>query len=542
MEFGPIPAAAAGGTILAHSLVRGDLRLKKGRRLSAADVAALVAAGIAEVTVARPGAADVLEDAAAAAVAAALVPDPAAAGLRLSAPFTGRVNIFAEVSGLLVVDRAAVDRLNAVDPALTLATLPDLARVAPRQMLATVKVIPYAAPAAAIAGATAAAAGAIRLLPFQPMTVSLILTRTEGMKAALLAKGAEAVATRVVALGLELLPPVTVPHASDAVAAAIRAAPGELVLILGASATSDAADTCPQGLVDAGGELIRFGMPVDPGNLLFLGHHSGRPVVGLPGCARSPALNGADFVLERLAAGVAVGSVEIAAMGVGGLLKEIPQRPQPRAGVAPATVPGRPRVSALVLAAGASRRMRGTDKLLEPVSGVPLLRRVAEAALASQADEVVVVLPPEQEARRMALAGLGLKAVVAVDAATGMSASIRAGLAALDPAAEAVLLLLADMPEIGAAEIDRVIAGFDPEEGREIVRATAAEDGRPGHPVLFGRRFFESLAALSGDAGARELLRAAPEFVTEVPIAGRAAVIDLDTPEAWAAWRAAGPG
>ena len=536
MEFGRVPVAAAGGAILAHSLSRGALRLKKGRRLSPADVAALLAAGVAEVTVARPGVEDVPEDAAAAAVAAALVPDPAAAGLRVSAPFTGRVNLFAEVAGLLRVDRAAVDRLNAVDPALTLATLPDHARVAPRQMLATVKVIPYAAPAAAVAAAVAAAAGAIRLLPFRPMTVSLILTRTEGMKPALLAKGGEAVAARVAGLGMEPLAPVTVPHATGAVAAAIQAAPGGMVLILGASATSDAADTCPQGLVAAGGTLIRFGMPVDPGNLLFLGCHAGRPVVGLPGCARSPALNGADFVLERLAAGVAVGSAEIAAMGVGGLLKEIPQRPQPRAGVAPATVPGRPRVSALVLAAGASRRMRGADKLLEPVAGLPLLRRVAEVALASQADEVMVVLPPAGEARRAVIDGLGVTPVVAAEAAAGMASSLRAGLAALDPAAEAVVLLLADMPEIGAAEIDRVIAGFDPEEGREIVRATA-EDGTPGHPVLFGRRFFESLAALSGDTGAREVLRAAPDFVTEVPTRGRAAVTDLDTPEAWAAWR-----
>lgn len=541
MDFGPVPVAAAGGAILAHSLSLGSLRLKKGRRLSPADVAALVAAGVAEVTVARPGAGDVSEDAAAAAVAAALVPDPAAAGLRISAPFTGRVNLFADLPGLLRVDPAAVDRLNAVDPALTLATLPDHARVAPRQMVATVKVIPYAAPAPAVAAAIAAATGAIRLLPFRPMTVSLILTRTDGLKPALLAKGAEAVATRVAALGLTLLAPVTVAHATGAVAAAIRAASGELVLILGASATSDVADTCPQALVAAGGEVIRFGMPVDPGNLLFLGHHAGRPVVGLPGCARSPALNGADFVLERLAAGVAVGSAEIAAMGVGGLLKEIPQRPQPRAGVAPAAVPGRPRVSALVLAAGASRRMRGVDKLLEPVAGLPLLRRVAEAARASQADEVVVVLPPAGEARRAVVEGLGVTPVVAAEAATGMASSIRAGLAALDPAAEAVLLLLADMPEIGAAEIDRVIAGFYPEEGREIVRATA-EDGTPGHPVLFGRRFFESLAALSGDAGAREILRAAPDFVTEVPTSGRAAVTDLDTPEAWAAWRAGGGG
>ena len=107
-------------------------------------------------------------------------------------------------------------------------------------------------------------------------------------------------------------------------------------------------------------------------------------MVGLPGCARSPAVNGADWVLERLAAGIPVGDAEIAAMGVGGLLKEIAARPQPREGRPEA--PGRPRVAAIVLAAGAARRMRGRDKLLEPVGGRPVLRVVAEAARASRVD------------------------------------------------------------------------------------------------------------------------------------------------------------
>jgi molybdenum cofactor cytidylyltransferase len=120
-----------------------------------------------------------------------------------------------------------------------------------------------------------------------------------------------------------------------------------------------------------------------------------------------------------------------------------------------------------------------------------------------------------------------------------MAASIRAGLAAVSERADAVVILLADMPEVGSREIDGLIAAFDPGEGREIVRALSA-DGIPGHPVLFGRRFFESLAGLVGDHGARDLLAAAPEYVVDVPTRGRAAVTDLDTPEDWAAWRAAG--
>ena len=136
-------------------------------------------------------------------------------------------------------------------------------------------------------------------------------------------------------MGVPLAPRVVVRHREAELADAIKAAEGELVLILTGSATSDPLDVAPQALRQAGGHVERFGMPVDPGNLLFTGDHQGRPVIGLPGCARSPALNGADWVLERILCGAEVRSADIAAMGVGGLLKEIPTRPMPRRGGSP---------------------------------------------------------------------------------------------------------------------------------------------------------------------------------------------------------------
>ena len=457
--------------------------------------------------------------------------------LTVSAAFTGRVNLLSAAAGVLRVDREAVRALNAVDPAITLATLPDWARVARGQMVATIKIIPYGVPEREVARAIAALpAAALQVHSFRRDRASLILTRTPGMKQRLIDKGAETVTARAMALGLRMTPPVTVAHRVADVSAAISAAQGDLVLILGGSATSDAEDTCPSALVAAGGRLVRFGMPVDPGNLLFLGKHLGRPVVGLPGCVRSPAQNGADWVLERLAAGLEVTAGDIAEMGVGGLLKEIPVRPQPRGGP-PGEEAERPRVAAILLAAGASRRMQGRDKLLEDVAGRPALRHAAETALASRADQVLVVLPPDLAARRAVLEGAAVEIVEAPDWAEGMAASLRAGLAAVGPGVDAAVILLADMPEVDAAAIDRLIAAFDPAEGREIVRATS-QDGTPGHPVLFGRRFFEPLASLTGDRGARSVIEAASEFVTLVPTIGRAALIDLDTPEDWDSWRA----
>jgi molybdenum cofactor cytidylyltransferase len=280
-------------------------------------------------------------------------------------------------------------------------------------------------------------------------------------------------------------------------------------------------------------------MPVDPGNLLFLGVLDGRPVVGLPGCARSPKLNGADWVLERLAAGLTVTSADLAAMGVGGLLKEIPARPEPRAGGA--TKPGRPIVAAILLAAGASRRMRGADKLLEPVDGQPMLRCAALALSRARVDKLFVVVPPGDRARRDALDGLDVTIVENALAEEGMGSSIRAAMAVLPEDVDAAILALADMPEVAPAHVDRLIAAFDPEEGRAICRA-ATEDGTPGHPVLFGRRFFETLARSSGDEGARAVIGDHPELVEMVPTPGLGAVLDLDTPEAWARWRASRGG
>ena len=310
-----------------------------------------------------------------------------------------------------------------------------------------------------------------------------------------------------------------------------------MVLILTGSATSDRADLGPAAVEAAGGRLLRVGMPVDPGNLLFLGEAGGRAVIGLPGCARSPKLNGADWVLERVACGLGVGDAEIAAMGVGGLLKEIPSRPAPRAGGAEVAA-RRPVISAILLAAGRARRMGGRDKLLEPVEGVALLSRLARRLGASGADETVAVLAPGDTARAAALSGEPARIVENPRAGEGMGTSIAAGIAAIRPDADAALVVMGDMPEIDAGAVDRLIAAFDPGEGRAIVRATA-EDGRPGHPVLFGRRFFEPLRALEGDRGARDLVAENRDFVTEVALPGQAALTDLDTPEDWAAWRAA---
>lgn len=330
MKFGPVAVSQAGGAILAHSVKLGKHRLKKGLALEADHIDQLRAAGVDEVIVARLDPGDVHENAAAGRLAAALVPDPEAVGVRLTTPFTGRVNVVADGAGVACLDVAALEAFNRVAAMITIATVPDCQQMAPGGMVATIKVISFAVSEQEVSLACDVARGAIRLVRPAYETASLIITEVPGGPSE--DKGRRVIGARLKALEIQMVECVSVAHDTDDLAEAVKRAKGQMVLVLTGSATMDIDDVAPLALRRAGGRVERFGMPVDPGNLLFIGNLSGRPVIGLPGCARSPALNGADWVLSRVACGIAVTADDIAAMGVGGLLKEIPTRPQPRAG------------------------------------------------------------------------------------------------------------------------------------------------------------------------------------------------------------------
>ena len=327
MKFGLTATGDALGSVLAHSVDLGSGRLRKGVVLTADHIRNLDEAGLTEIVVATLEKDDIAENDAAQRLARVLVPDPEEAGLRLTEPFTGRVNLLADGPGVAVFNVAALEALNRVNPMITLATVAPFAQMRAGGMVATIKIISYAVPRSALERACAAASASVRLARPVMKTADLIITEIPGGAGE---KGRAAIEARVEALGMKMAEVCIVPHTEPALASAIRSVHGDLTLILTGSATSDENDVGPSALRAAGGHVERFGMPVDPGNLLFLGHVSDRPVIGLPGCARAPALNGADWVLSRVACGVAITGNDIAAMGIGGLLKEIPTRPQPR--------------------------------------------------------------------------------------------------------------------------------------------------------------------------------------------------------------------
>lgn len=540
MTFGEEAVAEAVGAILAHSTRAGGRVLKKGRVLTREDVAALAAAGIARVTVARLETGDVGEDEAADRVADACL-GPLVARSRAA---TGRVNFSAETAGLLLLDTARIDTLNRLDEAVTLATLPPFSVVQPRDLVATVKIIPFAVDRRIVAAAAAIARQGKPLIEVRPFTgrkVGLVLTRLAGTKESVLEGTVEATRDRVAALGGELLPEERCGHDTAEVAAALerlRKAGARILLIAGASAVVDRRDVCPAAILRAGGEILHGGMPVDPGQLLYFGRIGAIPAVVLPGCARSPKLNGFDWVLQRLMADLPVGPKEIMGMGVGGLLKEIELRPLPRARApdedqGPAPKRGN-RIAAIVLAAGRSRRMAPLNKLLvKDASGRTMIARVIDNVLASRARPVVVVTGHEAEAVREALRGRDVVFAHNADYAQGLSSSLRTGVDALPPEVDGALVCLGDMPLVTAPMLDRLMAAFDPDEGRAIVMPTFR--GKQGNPMLWGRRFFAAMRQVTGDVGARHLAGEHAEAVHEVEMADDAVMRDFDTTEALAA-------
>jgi len=538
MKFGPTPLEEARGAVLAHTIRLPGRVIKKGSVLQEGELQVLREAQIREVIAATMQPGDVPEDEAAERLAQALM-SPLLAKSRAA---TGRVNILADAPGLLVLDTAAIDRLNALDESITIATLPNHTLVTAREMLATIKIIPFAVPGVVLALAEAMlkslSAPLLRVAPLRPLRVGLVISELPGVKESAMEGAAEVTGARIAALNGSMLPVERVRHETPAIAdalARLRKQGAELLLIAGASAVVDRRDVGPAAIIRAGGAITHFGMPVDPGNLICLGSIGDVPALVLPGCARSPKLNGFDWVLARIFAGLRVTARDVMGMGVGGLLKEIEVRPLPREKAPltppPAHAPRRARqVAALVLAAGRSRRMAPLNKLLvNDDKGIAMVARVVDQALASQARPVIVVTGHERDRVEEVLAGRGVIFAHAEDFAQGLSASLKSGLAALPAQSDGVMICLGDMPLVSGPMMDRLLAAFDPEEGRAIVQPTFR--GKQGNPMLWAREFVPAMMGVTGDVGARHIAALHADRLVEVEMPDDAVLRDFDTTE-----------
>ncbi len=529
MKFGPAKPEDALGGVTVHTLRQGALVMKKGTTIGAAEVAALKNAGVEQIVVIRLEKGDVSEDVAAADIAQAVAGD----GVIVERAFTGRANLFAERAGILVVDREATNRINNIDEAITFATLSAYKPVVEGEMIATVKLIPFGVEGR-LRDAAVVAAGrdALRVAPYVIKRVGVVSTLLPGLAPKVIEKTLRVTAERLAPAGAKIIVERRVQHDEAALAAAIKdvlALDVEMVIVFGASAIADRRDVIPAAIVSNGGTVDHFGMPVDPGNLLLLGRAGGRPVLGAPGCARSPVENGFDWVLMRMLAGIKIERSDITGFGVGGLLMEIVTRPQPRI-PEPVAVSAEKKVAAVVLAAGRSTRMGGPNKMLAELNGKPLVRIVTEQALASKASPVIVVTGHQADEVEKALQGLDVTFVRNPDFASGLASSVRAGIAAVPASAAGAMVCLGDMPLIDKGLLDKLIAAFSPERGSLI--AVPVSGGRRGNPVLWSRRFFGELMAIDGDIGGRHLVDHHSEAVVEVPVDGDGAFLDIDTPQA----------
>lgn len=332
MKFGQVPVEEAIGALAAHSVRAGGTVVRKGTLVSSEIAMQLKQAGVETIIAARLESGDVAENEAAFRLARAL----AGENVVVEAPFTGRSNLYAEASGVLLVDAEAIDGLNAVDEAMTAATLRAYKPVVTGEMVSTVKIIPYAVPEALLRkGIARAGKGALRIAPYVRRSVGVVSTILPSLKQSVVDKTLAVFGNRLEPAQARIVLDRRVPHEATALAQEIADQAfddTQLVVIFSASAIADRQDVIPSAIEMAGGRIEHFGMPVDPGNLLLIGEIAGKPVIGAPGCARSPKENGFDWILHRLLADVPVTRSDIMSLGVGGLLMEIISRPQPREG------------------------------------------------------------------------------------------------------------------------------------------------------------------------------------------------------------------
>ena len=336
MEFVAVPLEDAEGHLLGHNIAgeTGRRRFRKGRALTREDIDGLRALGRRSVYVAIFAPDDIAEDQAALRIAERLQ----RAKIRLSRPSTGRVNFYAEAPGLLRVDGSRLLALNQLD-GITLATLPADTPIQPGRMVATLKIIPYALPGGTVQDAErlAGEADILSLTPFREKRVGLVLSGSPAARGRITAGFESALIPRLTALQGRLTSqdfiPLENPDDEALLAETIRRRCDEgldLLILAGETAIMDRFDITPRAIERAGGQVECFGAPVDPGNLLLLAYRGEIPILGAPGCARSPKSNIVDWVLPRLLAGDRLSAGQIAAFGLGGLLEDVPERPLPR--------------------------------------------------------------------------------------------------------------------------------------------------------------------------------------------------------------------
>ena len=529
MQLAEFATTDCTGLVLAHRQNFVGSSLAKGTLLTDQHVAALIAAGVEKLVCARPDHGDIHEDDAAARLASLLSPK----NLDFSMAATGRVNIKVPQQGLIRYDREVIRKINEIDERITFALVQHNQLLTAGQMAATLKIIPFFVPETSLQKIEDLVANspAFSFHPLRQARVALIQTRIDGQADRLFAATENVTVARLQLLGCDLVASHICRHNRQEVAELITSCSqtgAEIILVCGGSAIIDRQDELPQAVVMAGGAITQLGLAVDPGNLLMFAEIGKLPVIGMPGCARSPKLNGLDWVLQLILADIEMTRAEFADLAAGGLLMEIASRPLPRA---IATRPKQPdRLVGMLLAAGQSRRMGGQNKLLADIADKPMVRHVAETMCDAGIDDLTVVIGHQADQVAAALDQLPVNLVFNPQFAAGQGHSVAAGITGLDDSVTDVVIALGDMPLVSVETLRQLIAAHQACTDHQRRITLPSHAGKRGNPVIWGSAFFPELKQLRGDAGGRQVLQ--DHLAAHNPVESTTSTIfqDIDTP------------
>ena len=519
------------GAVLAQTYNLPGKVISKGTFVTNEFVGYFKTGNVKTILCAVPEEGDIHEDEAAEAISSAIDKNH----IYADKASTGRVNFKSQSLCLVRYDRDFIKEVNLVDESIAFSIVEHNQLLAEGDLIATLKIIPFFMQKKYVDRVIKILAKdeLFKIHSLKKKEVTLIQTCFEWQKKSIFTATSNVTKARLEALGCSLKKEKLINHDYDTLRAIIRSSvknEPEILLVSGASAITDRSDYIPKAILSEGGEIIQYGLAVDPGNLLLIGKVGNTTVIGMPGCARSPKLNGFDWVLQLLMADIPVVKEELADMGAGGLIMEIASRPLPRA-LAKSVNKREKKIMGVILAAGNSTRMGKDNKLLKNIDGSPLIRNIALEITKSDLDSCSIVLGYQSDKVADVVKDLNINLILNPLWKEGQASSLKAALNSLTSSYSDLLIMLGDLPGIKSGHINRIIEEHLSSENRRSKITIPSFKGEKGNPVIWGRSFFHDLSNLEGDVGGRALFGQHPAAINLIEMDESAVVTDNDTPE-----------
>tara|TARA_A100001011_G_scaffold308294_1_gene323883 strand:+ start:21 stop:1673 length:1653 start_codon:yes stop_codon:yes gene_type:complete len=521
----------SGGSILAQTYNLSVKTLSKGTHVSEDVVALLNKENVKSILCAVPHKDDIHEDSAAETISKAIDESQ----LYAEEASTGRVNFRTPALSIVRYNRELIKKINLIDESIAFSIVEHNQLLAKNDLIATLKIIPFFISKIYVERVVSLISKyeIFKIYRLGEKKVELIQTYYDWQKKSIFKATSNVTGSRLNALGCSLQKETLIPHDHKSLCSEIKSSidsGAQVLLISGASAITDRSDHIPKAILSVGGEIIQYGLAVDPGNLLLIGKIGSTTIIGMPGCARSPKLNGFDWVLQLLMANIPISKEELADMGAGGLLMEIASRPLPRA-LAKSAKKREKKIMGIILAAGNSTRMGKDNKLLRNVGGASLVRNTAIEMLSSDLDCCSIVLGYQSDKVAAVIKDLSINLILNPLWEEGQASSLKAALNSLDTSYSDLLVMLGDLPGVTSKHINKIIEEHLLTNNRKSKITIPSFNGRKGNPVIWGRSFFPDLSNLQGDVGGRALFSQHPAAINLLDMEDPAVVTDTDTPE-----------